>query len=159
MEVCTIGVYEASEEVFFGKLVRGGVDTFCDIRQRRSLRGAKYAFANSRRLQERLYDLGIAYMYVPSLAPTTEIRILQREEDIRTHVSKRERNGLGAAFMKAYRERILCRFDFDRFFDELERITAHKVVFFCVEEHPESCHRSLVATEIHRRYNCPVIHL
>jgi uncharacterized protein (DUF488 family) len=159
MEVCTIGVYGASEEVFFGKLVRGGVDTFCDIRQRRSLRGARYAFANSRRLQERLRDMGIVYVYVPSLAPTSEIRLLQKEDDLQAHVGKQERNGLGAAFVKAYGERILCRFDFDGFLGSLERTAAHRVAFFCVEERPESCHRSLVAAEICRRYNCPIKHL
>ena len=59
MKLITIGVYGFDEESFFQALLAAGVDVFCDIRQRRGVRGATYAFANSQRLQRRLAELGI----------------------------------------------------------------------------------------------------
>ena len=56
MKFVTIGVYGSDEATFFEALQRAGVDTFCDIRWRRGVRGAKYAFANSARLQKRLAE-------------------------------------------------------------------------------------------------------
>ena len=53
----TIGVYNSTESEFFQKLKSNGIDTFCDIRQRRGVRGKKYSFVNSNRLQNRLRDL------------------------------------------------------------------------------------------------------
>lgn len=44
MEFFTIGVYNSNENTFFKKLVDNRIDTFCDIRQRRGVRGAEYAF-------------------------------------------------------------------------------------------------------------------
>jgi len=63
MEFFTIGVYNSTEKEFFEKLLKNKVDTFCDIRQRRGVRGAKYSFVNSNRLQERLSELDIKYGY------------------------------------------------------------------------------------------------
>lgn len=57
MEFFTIGVYNSTENEFFNKLTQNNIDTFCDIRQRRGVRGAKYSFVNSNRLQEKLNDL------------------------------------------------------------------------------------------------------
>ena len=62
LKVVTIGVYGFDEEHFFQALTDARVDTFCDIRQRRNVRGAQYAFANSKRLQRRLGELGIRYV-------------------------------------------------------------------------------------------------
>jgi len=42
----TIGVYGFSADAFFEALQRAGVDSFCDIRYRRGVRGSEYAFAN-----------------------------------------------------------------------------------------------------------------
>ena len=81
MEFFTIGVYNSTEKEFFEKLTQNNIDTFCDIRQRRGVRGSKYSFVNSNRLQQRLNDFEIKYGYVPDLAPTTEIRELQKEID------------------------------------------------------------------------------
>lgn len=51
LNVVTIGVYGYTPETFFAALQEAGVDLLCDIRQRRGVRGAEYAFANSQRLQ------------------------------------------------------------------------------------------------------------
>lgn len=159
MEFFTIGVYNSTEKEFFDKLLENNIDTFCDIRQRRGVRGAKYAFVNSNRLQERLNELDIKYGYVPDLAPTTEIRELQKAIDEEKGEAKRERQELGKVFVIEYKNRILKNFDFEQFFENLDQIGARRVVLFCVEEHPEACHRSIVTDKLKTQYNNKITHL
>ena len=83
MEFYTIGVYNSTEQEYFEKLIENRIDTFCDIRQRRGVRGAKYAFVNSKRLQAKLNELDIKYGHIIDLAPTSEIRNLQKEKEIK----------------------------------------------------------------------------
>ncbi len=64
MTFYTIGVYASTEHEFFQKIIDNEIDTFCDIRQRRGVRGAKYSFANSNRLQQRLIELDIKYTHI-----------------------------------------------------------------------------------------------
>lgn len=52
--VLTIGVYGKTESQFFDALKNADIDTFCDIRKRRGVRGSQYAFVNSTKLQSRL---------------------------------------------------------------------------------------------------------
>lgn len=148
MEFYTIGVYNSTEEEYFEKLQANNIDTFCDIRQRRGVRGSKYAFVNSNRLQQRLRDLGINYGHVIGLAPTTEIRELQKIADSQMGEYKRNRDKLGSVFSRTYHERILKQFDFEYFLEQLNHLNAQRVVLFCVEEKHEACHRSLVAEEL-----------
>ena len=68
-------------------------DLFVDVRQRRGVRGSKYAFLNSTRLQERLGALGIRYLHLKELAPTAEIRAIQKAKDAEDGGGKRVRNG------------------------------------------------------------------
>jgi len=159
MEFYTIGVYNSSESEFFDKLTRNEIDTFCDIRQRRGVRGAKYSFVNSNRLQQKLSSLAINYGYIPDLAPTTEIRELQKEIDLEKGELKRERQVLGQVFVLEYKNRILRNFNFEAFFEKLDHIGANKVALFCVEEHPEACHRSIVAKELTDIYHYRISHL
>lgn len=159
MEFFTIGVYNSTEKEFFDKLTQNNIDTFCDIRQRRGVRGAKYAFVNKNRLEQRLNDLDIKYGYVPDLAPTTEIRELQKKIDEEKGELKRDRQELGKVFVIEYKNRILKNFDFDRFFESLDQIGASRVVLFCVEEHPEACHRSIVADKLMNNFNYKITHL
>lgn len=159
MEFYTIGVYNSTEKEFFDKLTQNNIDTFCDIRQRRGVRGAKYSFVNSNRLQQKLNDLEIKYGYVPDLAPTTEIRELQKEIDEEKGELKRERQELGKVFVIEYKNRILKNFDFEKFFESLDQIGASRVALFCVEENNEACHRSVVAERLSTKYNCKIYHL
>ena len=159
MDFFTIGVYNSTENDFFNKLVENNIDTFCDIRQRRGVRGAKYSFVNSNRLQQKLNELGIRYSYIQNLAPTTEIRELQKAIDDEKGELKRERQELGNIFIIQYKNRILKNFDFDTFFDDLDQIGASKIVFFCVEEHAGACHRSVVAAKLMRDFNYKIIDL
>ncbi len=150
MTFFTIGVYGSTEKTFFKKLTDNHIDTFCDIRQRRGVRGAEYAFVNSHKLQEKLYVLGIRYGHILALAPTSEIRQLQKEADIQQGEQKRDRSRLGIVFSTAYQNDVLQHFDFCGFIEELERIGAENIVLFCVEEKAEACHRSLVAAELEK---------
>jgi len=159
MEFYTIGVYNSSENEFFDKLIQNYIDTFCDIRQRRGVRGAKYSFVNSNRLQQKLNSLEIKYGYIQGLAPTTEIRELQKRIDLEKGELKSERQELGRVFIIEYKNKILGNFDFEKFFDNLENIGAKRVALFCVEEHPEACHRSIVANKLADSFNYKIIHL
>jgi len=159
MEFFTIGVYNSTETEFFNKLVKNQIDTFCDIRQRRGVRGAKYSFVNSNRLQQKLSELDIKYGYIPELAPTSEIRGLQKEIDLEKGELKRERNELGKIFIIEYKNKILQKFDFDSFFEKLNNAGANRIVLFCVEEFPEACHRSIVTNKLKEKYNYHVTDL
>lgn len=150
MEFYTIGVYNSTEEEYFQKLLDNKIDTFCDIRQRRGVRGAKYAFVNSNRLQEKLHDLDINYGYIKELAPTTEIRDLQKEADLQQGEQKRSRSELGQVFKIAYKNKILSTFDFDQFINTLDEHGASRIVLFCVEEKAQACHRSIVTDKLNQ---------
>jgi hypothetical protein len=58
--VLTIGVYGFKSDRFFSALENAGADVFLDIRQRRGVRGSRYAFANVGRLSAELERRGIA---------------------------------------------------------------------------------------------------
>lgn len=158
MKIYTIGVYNSTEQEFFNKLIDNNIDTFCDIRQRRGVRGSEYAFVNSNYLQAKLNELDIKYAHILGLAPTSEIREKQKIEDARLGVQKKSRDVLGSVFIREYKNRI-SSFDFDEFYDQLDRIGASRVVFFCVEEKAAACHRSIVAQEMKERFKLEVIHL
>lgn len=159
MEFFTIGVYNSTEEEFFKKLIENRIDTFCDIRQRRAVRGSKYAFVNSNRLQNRLGELEIKYGHVLQLAPSKEIRELQKQADIQKGELKSERQELGEVFKSEYRKKVLDNFDFDTFIDNLENVGSSRVVLFCVEERPEACHRSIVSKKLQEKYHFNVTHI
>lgn len=159
MEFYTIGVYNSTEKEFFDKLIENKIDTFCDIRQRRGVRGAKYSFVNSNRLQQKLNELEIKYGYIAELAPTSEIRDLQKQIDLEKGELKRERQELGKVFVIEYKNRILQNFDFDTFLEKLDQVGACKIALFCVEEHAEACHRSIVTNKLKDKYNLKVTHL
>lgn len=148
MEFFTIGVYNSTEIDFFDKLTQNNIDTFCDIRQRRGVRGSQYSFVNSNRLQIRLKELAIKYEHLLALAPTTEIRMLQKEADTKQGELKRDRNKLGSVFTASYNKRVLDQFDFNNFINSLSNIGAKRIVLFCVEEKPEACHRSIVTDRL-----------
>jgi uncharacterized protein (DUF488 family) len=150
MEFFTIGVYRSTEENFFKKLTDNHIDTFCDVRQRRGVRGGEYSFVNSRYLQQKLHELGIRYYHIFDLAPTTEIRKIQQQEDLQLGEKKRDRKKIGALFMTAYKDKILGNFKFDDLMKQLEDAGANNIVLFCLEEHSEACHRSIVAEKLEK---------
>lgn len=158
MDIFTIGVYGFTEQPFFSKLAENRIDTFCDIRQRRGVRGSQYAFVNSKRLQDKLAEMSIRYTYFKELSPTKEIRAAQKEADKRNGIQKKDRTRLGDVFINGYREHI-ADYDFNEMVEKLKDMGADKVVFFCVEESPYACHRSIVAKKLHKLFGYPVNHL
>lgn len=155
--VVTIGVYGFDEECFFERLGETQVDLFIDIRRRRALRGARYAFANSQRLQARLEAMGIRYEHRLDLAPSKITRQIQDIHDRINKSTKRERTSLAPAFVEAYRRECLADFDIDAFLAGLDP-SCKTIAFFCVECEPEACHRSLVAEQF-AAVGVPVVHL
>ncbi len=159
MEFFTIGVYNFTEQEFFDALKENRIDMFCDIRQRRGVRGSKYAFANSKRLQNKLVQLNIKYMHLIKLAPSKEIRNIQKQGDLQAGAVKRTRNELGSSFLSAYKHQVLEHFDFDNLIENLEQQKANRVVLFCVEAQPQACHRSIVSNKLQEKYQYNVTHL
>ena len=157
IEFVTIGVYGWDADHFFGALVDAHVDTLCDTRRRRGVRGAEYAFANSKRLQERLAELNIRYIHRIDLAPSDELRGEQAQADKETHTARRKRTQLSAQFIKGYEESVLADFDAAQFVADLQ--PAHVVALLCVEREPTACHRSLLADHLHKTLGVPVHHL
>ncbi len=155
IKIITIGVYGFDETSFFDALCKAKVDTFCDIRSRRGVRGAAYAFANSKQLQGRLSELGIQYIYRKDLAPTKTVREKQAVDDKATKTAKRKRTELGDAFIEGYHTECLDVFDPQSLLEELE-LDTRVVALFCVETVPEACHRSLVAEKLANTFDWEV---
>lgn len=146
-KLVTIGGYGYTETSFLEALKKANVSVFVDIRQRRGMRGSKYAFLNSERLQTSMQRAGIRYVHVKELAPTSSIRGVQKDADKDASVSKHAHTRLSDEFVDAYRREILVTFDSARF-DALVGADAEVVALFCVENKPEACHRSLAAEKI-----------
>lgn len=159
MKIYTLGVYGTKEAEFFRKLLDHGVDVFCDIRARRAVRGAEYAFANAARLETKLGKLKIAYLPAKELAAPADIQKRQKEIDARANVSQRQRERLSPAFTAAYTKAVLEPFDFDQLLQHLKNLRARRVALFCVEKLPGACHRSLVAERLHALYGYSIVHL
>jgi uncharacterized protein (DUF488 family) len=155
--VVTIGVYEFDLASFLKALRDADVRLLVDVRQRRGVRGGRYAWANSRRLQEALAEAGIAYSHHRELAPTTELRHLQYAADDRLGVGKRSRDALDPEYRERYVREILDSADLDALVAEFPADGA--AALFCVEADPEACHRSLVAERLAQRYGLPVTHV
>ena len=154
----TIGVYGFDEQGFFKALLDAKIDTFCDIRLRRGMRGSTYAFANSTYLQKRLGESGIRYLHIKELAPNQSIREKQQLEDKKLSIPKRTRKELGQAFIQAYEQECLDNFDTDEFIKRVGQ-DAKVIGLFCVEREPEACHRSLAARKLARDLDIPVDHI
>ena len=157
MIIYTIGVYGSTEGEFFTKLIDNHIDLFCDIRQRRGVRGRQYAFVNSSYLQRKLSELGIGYLYEKRFAPTREIREMQWAEDKEEHQTKKSRMALGHAFCCGYEQLILEKENLNELMDAFK--DSQRVALFCLESHPEACHRSLLANRISQKYGLEVVHL
>jgi uncharacterized protein (DUF488 family) len=158
LRVVTLGVYGSSEADFFGAVHAAGVDTFCDVRFRRGVRGSDYAFVNSRRLQARLAEMGIRYLHLRELAPSQALRDRQKAADKAERTTKRQRTLLSDLFITGYCEECLAAFDSRKFIEQLGS-NARVVALFCVERAPAACHRSLLAERLHRDLGLEVVHL
>ena len=150
-KIVTIGVYGFDEDSFFEVLRKAKVDTFCDIRSRRGVRGSTYAFANSLRLQTRLAELSIRYLYRKDLAPTKAVRDRQAAADKATKTDQTQTRSIRVKhLLRMYCAECLATFDPHSLLADLAE-DAQVVALFCVEKDPEACHRSLVADKLSKR--------
>jgi hypothetical protein len=157
-EFFTIGVYGFSAAAFFDALRSARIDTFCDLRRRRGVRGAEYAYANAVRLQSELARLGIRYRHCLDLAPSAALRSGQAAGDRVARIPKRRRAVLDPGFIAGYRQSCLADFNSERFVGALGP-EARRVALFCVEREPAACHRSLVAERLGQDLGGAAIHL
>lgn len=157
-EFVTIGVYGWDVERFFAALQSTKVDLLVDIRRRRAVRGAEYAFANSQRLQARLSELNIRYTHRIDLSPSDLLRKRQGAADEAHHIARRRRTDLDDDFRKEFDREVLDNFDSAQFVADLGPDT-HVVALMCVERVPEACHRGMLAERLERDLNVKVTHL
>jgi uncharacterized protein (DUF488 family) len=155
--IATVGVYEFDAASFIAALDDAGVTKVFDIRQRRGVRGPRYAWANSQRLQGLLAEARIGYEYHPELAPDTEMRQLQYRDDDAQGVGKRSRVRLAPEYIREYTEEILDLVPLEPL---IGRLPVHGVgALLCVEATAEACHRSLVANRLAERFGFEVTHI
>jgi uncharacterized protein (DUF488 family) len=154
--IATIGVYGFDRDAFLEALGDAGIDLVLDVRQRRGVRGSEYAWANAQRLQAALAEAGIRYSHLKELAPTTELRERQYEEDARRGEGKRSRTVLSPAYASGYTEQILDPADLD---EVVRWVGSSHAALLCVERDPEACHRSLIAARLQRGWGFEVEHL
>jgi len=155
--LATIGVYGFTATTFVAALRDADVRLVIDVRDRRAVRGAEYAWANAVRLAAALADAGIAYRHERSLAAPAALRALQYREDAVLGAGKRSRALLAAAFAARYASEVLDRAD-------LRAIVAAmapegRSALLCVERDPPACHRSLAAQRLAERFGLELIHL
>jgi uncharacterized protein (DUF488 family) len=155
-EIATIGVYGADLDAFLAALRDADVNLVLDVRQRRGVRGAEYAWANARRLEAALAEAGVGYQHLPELAPTTAMRELQYEADAAAGEGKRSRTVLSPAYVERYTEEVLEPADLDPLVRFIGRSTA---ALLCVERDPSACHRSLIAARLARDYGARILNL
>lgn len=152
LNIYTIGVYGSNRESFFNTLVENEIDTFCDIRRRRAVRGSEYTYVNSKRLQDFLKKMKINYLHIPELSPSDNLRKLQHEADKKLKTTQRQRQKLSEIFIEKYKKEVLDEFDFNSLIEQLKSTGTKKVVLFCVEKFPSACHRSIVAEHLQNKF-------
>jgi uncharacterized protein (DUF488 family) len=158
LKIVTIGAYGFDEQTFFNALAQAGVDTFCDVRFRRGVRGSIYAFVNSQRLQSRLAEEGIRYLHFRDLAPSVELRRRQALADKAVGVAKRQRHELSNEFVAGFHDECLANFSGKSFCERLDPKT-RVAALFCVEREPAACHRSLLAARMREELGIEIVHL
>jgi uncharacterized protein (DUF488 family) len=157
VRVLSTGVYGADERSFFAALERAHADVVLDVRRRRAVRGAHYAYANASRLVAGLDERGIAYRHLLALAPDLEMLALQHAADARAHRRYAERTRLAPEYLERY-AKVLQAFDFEALAGELKAFRAPTLL--CVERIPEACHRHLVAPRLARALGTnEIVHL
>lgn len=156
-KIVTIGVYGFDGDSFLRRLRRADVHLLLDVRQRRGVRGAEYAWANSLRLQAALTQTRIEYQHHLKLAPTTELRQLQYAEDHRQGVGKRSRRELAPEYTRRYTTQILDRVDLVPIVAALP--SNGTTALLCVERDAGACHRSLIAQRLSEQHEITIEHL
>ena len=154
--VLTIGVYGWNLEAWLAAIAAASGDAVVDVRARRGVRGADFAWANRQRLESALASAGIEYLYRPELAPSREIRAAQKAADRESGIGKRDRTKLASTFAERYAHEVADGIDWIILGDGLH---AARPVLLCVERAPGACHRSIAAERLSAANGIPVTHL
>jgi uncharacterized protein (DUF488 family) len=157
VKIATIGIYGWTLERFLAALRAADVRVVLDVRQRRGVRGPEYAWANSLRIQTALENARIDYRHHKELAPTTDLRQVQYDDDARQGIGKRSRVELAPDYRRRYLGEILDRVDLSELVRELP--AEGPAALLCVERDPEACHRSLIAERLTAECGVSVINL
>lgn len=144
--IITCGVYGFTAESFENAIVAAKPDVFVDTRRRRGVRGKRYSFANSQRLQEMLAHHDITYVHHKDLAPTQDVINHEGEIDDEHNIARHDRDSLSDEFVKEYSQEVLNDFNASAFIESLGDV--ERVLIFCVEKTPSACHRGLLADAI-----------
>lgn len=158
MQVFTIGVYGWEAEDFVQAIRDAAPDMFMDVRRRRGLRGATYAWANSTRLQATLAELEVPYVHRLDLAPSETTRRIVGKDAAAEGIGYRDRVILSQEYLDAYGQEVLATFDAQEFVASLGDDIG-SIMLFCVERWPAACHRSLLAEQLARQLGAEVVHL
>lgn len=158
MKLFTIGVYGWSAEEFSRSINETGITSLVDVRRRRGVRGPLYRFANATALERLVTHQGIRYIAEPRLAPSQEMRALQKDADKKAGATKSSRARLSPTFVHAYRSKILSAYSRDML-DQLLAIAGERPALLCVEREAEACHRSVLASWIAEQTGFQVINL
>ena len=158
--ILTLGVYGYDADAFERAILDAKPDIVVDIRRRRGVRGARYSFANSTRLQNMLAKNAIPYIHRIDLATPEAVMKREGEIDRAEHIARHERDHLSDDFISDYTESVLKHFIATEF---IEGVTVRaalaefiaslgddisRVVLLCVERTANACHRGLLAAEI-----------
>jgi len=169
VDIYTIGVYGQTEESFFHTLRDNNITLFLDLRNRRGMRGGQYAFVNSKYLQLKLQEMGIQYSHAKYLAPTKELRQIQKDADKAANIKKHQRVIMTDTFRKFYQKTLLTSEIVSQLVSEIiqensisnsNNIEGKKsICLFCVEKNPLACHRPLIAEALQLELGIQVCHL
>lgn len=146
----TMGIYNYSEDEFYSTILDYSISLIIDVRQRRGCRGRKYAYSNKTRLINGLKERGVSYLYIEGLAPTSDIRKIQKEYDKQHKQLKSQRNSLVAEFSDMYNEQVLEGYKFEEILDVIKDNRNKAII--CVEKNFQGCHRSLIASYLKEKY-------
>jgi len=144
--VVTIGVYGFTGERFLAALGEADVRLLVDVRDRRGVRGTRYAWANAKRLEDSLSAAGIRYRHRRDLATPAELREAQYAEDRRHGLGQRNRTRLAPEVRERYAAEVLSHVDLAELVEGLPADGA--CALMCVEREPSACHRSLIAERL-----------
>ena len=135
-----------------------GITSLVDVRRRRGVRGPLYRFANATALERLVTDQGIRYIAEPRLAPSQEMRALQKDADKQVGATKNSREQLSSAFVDAYRSKVLGIYSRDML-NQLLLSAGDRPALLCVERDAVACHRGVLAAWVAEQTGCQVIDL
>jgi len=144
MKLMTIGYEKTDSETFIATLKEAGVETLVDVRELPLSR--KKGFSKTA-LTSVLRENGIDYVHIKSLGCPKQVRHEYKNDDNWDTYKKKFMAHLAAQN--------------DALATLNQRISHEVCCLLCFEADPSSCHRSLVATRLYKKWNSniEIVHL